>query len=887
MACYIKNKAYRLVNLPNKASLGFTITVISTALLMSKSMAATVPAAPNDNASISAVEFNPAFVHGAGIDVSRYSQDNPVSPGDYDVMVIVNNQRIGRKNIRFKAVDGQSSAEPCFSLEQFDELGLRFEMNGSTEISDKAIKAAKGKCYFIRDVIKDGSTRYNSGDLELSVNVPQINLVHHPRGYISPSLWDAGGPAGFLDYNGNIYSTFNGQRGSDGFSADDSYNGNLGLISGLNVGEWRFRKRFNTNWSNTTGRSTQNLYGYAATDITSLKSQLTLGDSDTNGNLFDSYGLRGAQLASDNRMLAEGIRNYSPQVQGVAETNARVTVTQRGNIVYETVVPPGAFELTDIGTMAYGGDLEMTITEADGRTRTQRIPFSAPPLLLYKGVSQFDFAVGQLNDNTVSANPAIVQGSYHYGLGNTYTLYGGTQLAEKYSSVGIGNAFNTPIGGISMDVTHARSVLADDVRSTGNSFKVNYTKYVGETDTNLTLAAYRYSSSGFYSFREASLERYGTNNGLDNYDYRTRNRLSVSVSQRVASNMSVNLNTSLYTYWGQQDTSKQYALSFNHTLRYFSYALTAQRTMRSSSDNDNHQRQNENSYLLAVSVPLGGTNTKPPVFSSIYSMVSHDDSGNTSLQTSANGSRGEQGEVNYGVGAAYNSNRNDDASALKSVSGNVSYRTPVGQFGATASANNTASKQLSLSANGSVVGHANGLTLGPRLGDAPFAVIHAEGAKGAKIFNGSGATIDGYGNAIMPSMTPYRENSVAIDYKDLPSSVDVLENQKTVVPRAGAMIPVNMKTVVGAPLILIVRDATGEFLPIGTDLLDEKGASQAIVGQGGMAFIRGWDPLTQALYANIGGAKGKCRIQAKGKTLDKPNSDSAQIQQLEVTCLPG
>ena len=86
-----------------------------------------------------------------------------------------------------------------------------------------------------------------------------------------------------------------------------------------------------------------------------------------------------------------------------------------------------------------------------------------------------------------------------------------------------------------------------------------------------------------------------------------------------------------------------------------------------------------------------------------------------------------------------------------------------------------------------VVGHANGLTLGPRLGDAPFAVIHAEGAKGAKIFNGNGATIDGYGNAIMPSMTPYRENSVAIDYKDLPSSVDVLENQKTVVPRAGPL----------------------------------------------------------------------------------------------------
>lgn len=108
------------------------------------------------------------------------------------------------------------------------------------------------------------------------------------------------------------------------------------------------------------------------------------------------------------------------------------------------------------------------------------------------------------------------------------------------------------------------------------------------------------------------------------------------------------------------------------------------------------------------------------------------------------------------------------------------------------------------------------------------------------MFNGRGAKIDSNGYALVSSLTPYRENTIAIDYKDLPETVDILENHKVVVPRMGAMIPVKMKTMTGNPMMLIVRDENKEFLPIGTDLLDADGVSQSIVGQGGMAFIRGW-----------------------------------------------
>ncbi|CNJ24053.1 fimbria/pilus outer membrane usher protein [Yersinia intermedia] len=883
MMRYLQNRINNLLNLLCKYFLKFVVTIISTIFFLNKSVIAAPLVNENSDPEITSVEFNADFIHGSGVDVARFMNENPVPPGTYNVTVFINDKIRGKYNVRFESIAGESSAEPCFKLEQLDELGLKFELDGSTKISDTVKEAAKDQCYNLKNLIKGSTTRYNSGDFELLITVPQFNLVKNPRGYINPNLWDAGEPVGFLDYNSNIYGVFNGNK--DNGPKSNSYNGNIGLIAGVNLGEWRLRKRLNTRWNNTDGTHTQNLYGFAATDVTSLKSQLTLGDSDTQGNLFDSFGLRGAQLASDNRMLAEGLRNYSPVIRGVAETNARVTVTQRGQTIYETVVTPGAFELADIGTMSYGGDLEMTVTESDGRTRSQRIPFSAPPMLLYQGVSQFDIAVGQLNDSTVNAHPAVVQGAYHYGLGNTYTLYGGAQLAENYSSVGVGNAFNTPMGGISFDVTHARSELADDQRSSGNSYKIDYTKYVGETDTNLTLAAYRYSSHGFYTFREASLDHYGSSNGNDDIGFRTRNRLSVSVSQRVADNMAVNLNSSFYSYWGNENASQQYAVTFNHSLRYFSYALTAMRTSNSSDISNNSSSDYQNSYMASISIPLGGSIVKRPLFNTLYSMASHDDAGNTLVQMNASGSQGDQNELGYGVGTSYSSG--NETAASKTVTGNMSYKTGVGQYGMTASANNSASRQLSASANGSLVAHQGGLTIGPRLGDAPFAIVHAEGAAGAKLFNGSGAKIDSRGYAIMPSMTAYRENTVAIDYKDLPDSVDVLESQKVVIPRTGAMIPVTMKTITGAPLILIVRDENKEFLPIGTDLLDADGVSQGVVGQGGMAFIRGWGAGSPPLNVIRNGGKDTCRIHSGTEANTKAKTESTQITQLEVVCLRG
>ncbi|ELY4560693.1 fimbrial biogenesis outer membrane usher protein, partial [Cronobacter sakazakii] len=229
-------------------------------------------------------------------------------------------------------------------------------------------------------------------------------------------------------------------------------------------------------------------------------------------------------------------------------------------------------------------------------------------------------------------------------------------------------------------------------------------------------------------------------------------------------------------------------------------------------------------------------------------------------------------------------NKNDDMPSEEQLRGNISYDSPVGQFSATASMNNRSARQLSATANGSLVAHKGGITAGPTIGDYPFAIVGVPGAEGARVYNGHGAKVDGAGYAIVPSLTPYQENIVAIDYSGLPDTVDVLENQKTVVPRMGSAITVDMKTLVGRPIILIVRDVSGEFLPIGAQIIDDKNTSQSIIGQGGMAFVRGWDPEQQHLYVEWD--KNKCLIKTNSAKQYAQDMPAGKIVQMEVSCIP-
>lgn len=819
------------------------------------------------------VKFNGAFIHGLSVDVTKYYQENPVPVGEYAVSVSVNGENRGQRKVVFTSVEGRISAQPCFNQQELTRLGIKTAAEPVSKVADKSGSEEKAQCAMIDRWISGAKANYVSGDFHLDLVVPQAYLVQYPRGYTDPSSWDSGITAGLLDYNSNFYV----QQTSDSFSGNDdhSVSGNLGLLAGLNFYDWRLRKHINTHWSSDASAHAQSLFTYLQREVPVLKSQLTLGDSTTSGDLFDSLTVRGIQLQSDDRMLPDGLRYYTPLVRGVAESNAKVQIIQRGLTLYETTVPPGPFEISDIGAMGYGGDLQVTVTEADGRQRTQVVPFSAPPMLLHDGVARFGLTVGKLQDDSLLEKPGMAQGFYQYGIGNMYTLYGGGQLSDNYVALGLGHAFNTPLGGVSMDVTRARSDLGSGKVASGNSFNVGFSKYVESTATDITLAAYRYSSSGFYSLRDAALDRYGEKDDRYMADYRTRQRFTLSVGQPLWHGGRINLSGNFYNYWDGRSPTSQYMLSYNKSERYFSWGVSASRSYSSGG-------HDVDSVMFSVSVPLGQRSiVDKPAFSSLYSSVSHDSSGANSIQANAIGSQGDQNELNYGVGTSVSSAKNDASQAA--FNGNLNYNSPVGQFGSTASLGNK-SRQLSFSANGSLVAHGGGITAGPRLGDSPFALVNAPGAEGARMLNGYGSRIDANGYAIVPSLTPYRENTVAVNTQGLPDTVDVLESESTVIPRMGAAVKVDVKTMVGDPVVLIVRDKQGKPLPIGADMADENNNSLGIIGQGGMAFVRGWQAQKNNLYVKNSSGVRLCTIYSDNDISHKIKSAAGVITQVEVLC---
>lgn len=68
-------------------------------------------------------------------------------------------------------------------------------------------------------------------------------------------------------------------------------------------------------------------------------------------------------------MLPDSMQSFTPLVQGVAQSNALITVSQNGYIIYQKRFP-GPFTIADLQLSGSGADLDVSIKEADGSVRS-------------------------------------------------------------------------------------------------------------------------------------------------------------------------------------------------------------------------------------------------------------------------------------------------------------------------------------------------------------------------------------------------------------------------------------------------------------------------------------------------------------------------------------
>ncbi|MCW0137489.1 fimbria/pilus outer membrane usher protein [Escherichia coli] len=178
-------------------------------------------------------------------------------------------------------------------------------------------------CTPLQDRLADASTEFDVGQQHLSLSVPQIYVGRMARGYVSPDLWEEGINAGLLNYsfNGN---SINNRSNHNAGKSNYAY---LNLQSGINIGSWRLRD--NSTWSYNSGSSNssdsnkwQHINTSAERDIIPLRSRLTVGDSYTDGDIFDSVNFRGLKINSTEAMLPDSQHGFAPVIHGIARGTA-------------------------------------------------------------------------------------------------------------------------------------------------------------------------------------------------------------------------------------------------------------------------------------------------------------------------------------------------------------------------------------------------------------------------------------------------------------------------------------------------------------------------------------------------------------------------------------
>ncbi|WP_289844203.1 fimbria/pilus outer membrane usher protein [Photobacterium angustum] len=288
----------------------------------------------------------------------------------------------------------------------------------------------------ISKYIKSATAVINVSKMKLLMTIPQADLTIKPKGYIPIDEWTNGVNAGLLNYN---FSSGISKYGNNYES--DNY---LNLLTGINIGAWRFRdnsylnQSFNSNHTKADISSFNNLSVYAERDLPSLRSRLKVGRIYTPiSDSFTTLPLRGISLSSVDQMRPDSLLGYAPDIRGVAKSEATVSVYQDGYKVYQTHVASGPFVIRDINSLTGNGDLKVIVKEADGSKHSFIVPYASSPFL--KRENQTDYAITFGNYRGESGpHPTFMQATLNHGFSQGVTASTGVQLASQYQSYNIG-----------------------------------------------------------------------------------------------------------------------------------------------------------------------------------------------------------------------------------------------------------------------------------------------------------------------------------------------------------------------------------------------------------------------------------------------------------------
>lgn len=763
------------------------------------------------------------------IDVNQFSRAGYMMPGDYNLVLHVNKTELSEQKVSYIAPDDDpKGSEVCLTPEMVAMFGLK----------DSASRSLtwwhNGQCLNV-DSLEGMSAHTDLGTGVIYLNIPQAWLEYTAENWDPPSRWDNGVPGVLFDYSFDAMNTrpdHGGQQQSIGGSG----------IAGANAGPWRFRADWQAHYDRVGGASASRskeftwsrYYLYRA--VTSLRAKLLIGEDYLPSSMFDSFRYTGASLVSDDSQLPPNLRGYAPEVNGVAKTNAKVTISQQGRVLYESTVAAGPFKIQDLNDFV-SGKLDVTVQEQDGSVQTWSVDTASIPYLSRPGSVRYKMAAGKPSDyDHHSQGPDFLTGEFSWGVNNGWSLYGGGLFAGDYNELAVGLGRDLlALGAISFDVTQSRAVLPNAETKQGGSYRLSYSKRFEQYDSQITFAGYRFTERDFMSMSQFMDTRYhqAGNNGSGKELY------TISFNKQFRdSNMSTDLNYSHQTYWDRPTGD-----SWNGSLStYFDLGSVRNVSLNVSAFRTQVNGTKDDGLFVSLSLPWGtgmvdyggqfGANSTQRV--GYYDTIDENNSYRVSTATAAGGGMTTSGYLTH-VGDSYD-----------------------GSINASMSDKHYSAMGLSLRGGITATGHGVALHRTSMPGGTRI-MVDADGVGGVPV-KGYGATTrtNLFGKAVITEVSSYYRNSVDVDLEKLPDDVDATRSVVEDTMTEGAIAYRRLGVLAGRKAMAVVKLADGSAPPFGSAISNDEQVPTGLTSDGGSVWLIGMKP-GETMDVSWGGST-QCRI---------------------------
>ena len=789
--------------------------------------------------------------NGGKVDISYFEKGYDVLPGVHRVTVNYNGELHKTGSYEFREFQGR--LEPVFKVSDLKYFSLKPEvLNKFSNLPSTA------EVFPLFKYIEGAKTEFDSSEQILDVRVPQIFLVEN-SGWVDiapQEEWDYGETAAIVNY------TMSASHNRSRIESANSSNFNGNLNAQFNLGAWRLYSSgsfyaAHQAWAEGSSNSHEwNIWNtYLQRDLPAITSTMQFGEISTSGEIFDSIPMRGMRVFTNESMLPQSARSFSPVIEGIANSNAQILIRQNGNIVYTLNVSAGPFRLENLPSFGSYGDLEVIIREADGTERVMLVPYSSVPMMLKEGQFRYDINVGRYYRKHMVGDhkePNFFMGTLSYGLPHDITMYGGSILAAGYhaGAVGVGVSLGK-FGAVAADVTQSRN-SSDYSRglkeASGAAWRVRYEKTMTTTGTTVNLANYQYITGNYMSLNDfAEYTGYASNYFLKG---RLKSQWQLSLSQSLGDYGNVYLGGSYARYHDDTSDTKTFNVGYNTSIKNIGVGLNYYRNYHKLGFADSKDWESSHTMMLNLSIPLhvifGGN-------------VSNDIVNGTTVSYQGTMDRNPNGETDYRqsvVMSGYSRDNNLNWRISQDLGGNQERATDLnvaytGDY-FNADVGYSLRKYMhhyQIGMNGALVFHKTGLTPSTPVYDSAV-LVEVPGISGVRVKQAFDSSTDYFGHGVLTYLRNYSRNEVSIDPATLPNGAVLLDSSsQIVVPTEGALVRVKYPVRMGQQAVFRLLDSSAQPLPFGTVVRLKSQESDAtgvydpfvsgLVGSDGRVYLTG------------------------------------------------